>query len=84
MLREIRPNVDTSFRRKDVSSIERLYPEWYFGYDFKPPPDVPHSVYTQRIPYTLPKGDLRYGGGVGCPKDFAAFASDEDGPQGVG
>ena len=73
MLREICPDVDTWFRRKDVASIERLYPEWYFGYDFKPPKDVPHSVYTQRMPYKLPKGDLRRGGGIGSPKDFAIF-----------
>lgn len=76
VLHEITPDLDSCFWYENVVSIERLYPEWYFGYDFKPPPDVPHSVYTQRMPYTLPKGDLRYGGGVGCPKDFAAFAAE--------
>ena len=75
MLCEIRPDVDTSFRRNGVARIERLYPEWYFGYDFKPPADVPHSVYTQRMPYKLPQGDLRRVGGIGCPKDFAAFVA---------
>ena len=75
MLQEIDPDLDTCFRQEDVMSIERLYPEWYFGYDFKPPKDVPHSVYTQRMPYKLPQGDLRPGGGIGCPKDFAAFAA---------
>ncbi len=75
MLREIHSDIDTSFRRNDVARIERLYPEWYFGYDFKQPADVPHSVYTQRMPYKLPQGDLRRGGGIGCPKDFAAFAA---------
>ena len=73
-LHEIKPNLDTCFRRETVVSIERLYPEWYFGYDFKPPPDIPHSVYTQRMPYKLPKGDLRHGGGIGSPKDFVAIA----------
>ena len=73
VLREIHPDVDTSFRRQDVVSIERLYPEWYFGYDFKPPKDIPHSVYTQRIPYKLPKGDLRRGGGIRSPTNFATF-----------
>ena len=76
MLREIRPDVDTSFRRKDVTSIERLYPEWYFGYDFKPPRDVPHNPQTFRMPYRLPKGDLRRGGGITEPGDFAVFVEE--------
>ena len=76
MLRELQPDVDTSFRRKDVTSIERLYPEWYFGYDFKPPRDVPHNPQTFRMPYRLPKGDLRLGGGIGCPKDFAVLVAE--------
>ena len=76
MLSEIEPDVDASFRREDVVGIERLYPEWYFGFDFKPPRDVPHSVYTQRMPYTLPRGDLRHGGGIACPKDFDAFVAE--------
>ena len=75
-LREIVPDLDTGFRSNNVVSIERLYPEWYFGFEFKPPPDVPHSVYTQRMPYTLPKGDLRHGGGIACPKDFDAFVAE--------
>ena len=76
MLREIQPDVDTLFRRKDVTSIERLYPEWYFGYDFRPPKDTPYSVYTQRMPYRKPMGDLRPGGGMDCPDDFAAFVAE--------
>lgn len=76
MLREIQPDVDASFRWKDVASIERLYPEWYFGYDFRPPKDTPHSVYTQRMPYKKPMGDLRSGGGIECPNDFAAFVAE--------
>ena len=74
-LQEIKPNLDTCFLRENVVCIERLYPEWYFGYDFKPPKDVPHSVYTQRMPYKLPQGDLRRGGGIGCPRDFDAFVA---------
>ena len=76
MLREIRPNVDTSFRRKDVASIERLYPEWYFGYDFNPPRDVPHNPQTFWMPYRLPKGDLRRGGGITEAGDFAVFVEE--------
>lgn len=76
MLHEIKPDLDSCFLRESVVSIERLYPEWYFGYDFKPPKDVPHSVYTQRMPYKKPQGDLRHGGGIGCPKDFTAFAAE--------
>ena len=76
MLREIQPDVDTSFRRKEVTSIERLYPEWYFGYDFKPPRDVPHNPQTIRMPYRLPKGDLRRGGGIIAADDFAVFVEE--------
>ncbi len=75
-LHEIKPDLDARFRQEEVVSIERLYPEWYFGFDFKPPKDVPYSVYTQRMPYKLPQGDLRHGGGIGCPKDFAAFVAE--------
>lgn len=74
-LREIQPDVDTCFRREGVVSIERLYPEWYFGYEFKPPPDDPHSPYTTWCGYSKPKGDLRRGG-VEQPKGFGAFASE--------
>ena len=49
-LREIHPDVDTSFRRRDVVSIERLYPEWYFGFEFRPPKEIPHSPITLRPP----------------------------------
>ena len=76
MLREIQPNVDTAFCRKDVVSIERLYPEWYFGFDFNPPKDVPHSPYTSWMPYKLPKGDLRRGGGVSEADDFHMFVEE--------
>lgn len=76
MLREIQPDVDTSFRRKDVVSIERLYPEWYFGFDFRPPPDVPHCPVTLRPPYRQPKGDLRRGGGMIAADDFAVFVEE--------
>ncbi len=75
-LHEIKPDLDARFRQEEVVSIERLYPEWYFGFDFKPPKDVPYSVHTQRMPYKLPQGDLRHGGGIGCPKDFAAFVTE--------
>lgn len=74
-LQEIKPDLDSCFLRENVVCIERLYPEWYFGYDFKPPADVPHSVYTQRMPYKLPQGDLRHGGGIECPNDFSAFVA---------
>ena len=72
-LQEIKPNLDTCFLRENVVCIERLYPEWYFGYDFKPPRDVPHNPQTIWMPYRLPKGDLRRGGGIRSPKDFATF-----------
>ena len=75
-LHEIKPDVETWFRREDIVSIERLYPEWYFGYDFRPPKDTPYSVYTQRMPYRKPMGDLRPGGGMDCPDDFAAFVAE--------
>lgn len=76
MLHEIKPDLDSCFSREHVASIERLYPEWYFGYDFRPPKDTPHSVYTQRMPYKKPMGDLRSGGGIECPNDFAAFVAE--------
>ena len=75
-LREIQPDVDTSFRRQDVVAIERLYPEWYFGFDFRPPPDVPHSPITLRPPYRQPKGDLRRGGGMIAADDFVVFVEE--------
>jgi len=76
MLREIQPDVDTSFRRKEVVGIERLYPEWYFGFEFRPPPDVPHSPITMRPPYKQPNGDLRRGGGMIAADDFAVFVEE--------
>ena len=76
MLREIQPDVDTSFRRKNVVSIERLYPEWYFGYDFRPPKDIPHNPQTMRPPYRQPRGDLRRGGGMIAADDFAVFVEE--------
>ena len=75
VLNVIRPDVDNCFRDEDVVSIERLYPEWYFGYEFKSPPDDTHSPYTTWCGYSKPKGDLRRGG-VEQPKDFDAFASE--------
>ena len=74
MLSEIRQDIDTLFGRDDVVSIERLYPEWYFGYDFTPPPDEPR--FASFMPYKLPQGDLRRGGGMSAPDDFAAFAAE--------
>lgn len=76
MLREIQPDVDTFFQRQDVVGIERLYPEWYFGFDFKPPKDVQHSPFTQRPPYKMPKGDLRRGGGMKEDDGFGAFVEE--------
>jgi len=76
VLSEIRPDVDTSFRRKDVVSMERLYPEWYFGFDFKPPRNIPHSPHTIWMPYRLPKGDLRRGGGMKEDDGFGAFVEE--------
>ena len=75
-LHEIRPDVETWFRREDVVSIERLYPEWYFGYDFRPPRDIPHNPQTFWMPYRLPKGDLRRGGGITEAGDFAVFVEE--------
>lgn len=72
-LDEIKPDVDSLFRREGSVRIERLYPEWYFGFDFKPPTDTPHNNYTRRMPYRLPCGDLRRGGGVSAPVGFQSF-----------
>lgn len=72
-LEEIQPDIDAMFRLGNVVAIERLYPEWYFGFDFTPPKNDPHSPYTSWMPYRPPKGDLRRGGGVVEPDDFAAF-----------
>jgi len=72
-LHEIKPGVDVLFRDPDTIRIERLYPEWYFGFDFKPPEDVPHSGYTDRYPYRFPRGDLRRGGGMVAPNGFETF-----------
>ena len=76
MLREIQPDVDTFFQLQDVVGIERLYPEWYFGFDFRPPKDVPYSPSTRRPPYRLPKGDLRRGGGMKEDGGFGAFVEE--------
>ena len=76
MLREIQPDVDTFFQLQDVVGIERLYPEWYFGFDFRPPKDVPYSPSTRRPPYRLPKGDLRRGGGMKEDDGFGAFVEE--------
>ena len=73
---EIQPDVDTSFRRKDVVAIERLYPEWYFGFDFRPPKDVPHSPITLRPPYRQPRGDLQRSVGIIEADDFAIFVEE--------
>ena len=72
-LRELAPDVDSVFMGNGPRCIERLHPEWYFGYDFNPPKDIPHNPYLERPPYTKPKGDLRFGGGIGEPSGFAAF-----------
>ena len=74
-LSELSPDVDSVFMGNGPRFIERLYPEWYFGFDFKPPKDVPHSPYLMRPPYTKPKGDLRIGGGIGEPPKFAEFVA---------
>lgn len=76
MLHEIQPDVDTFFQRDVVAGIERLYPEWYFGFDFKPAKDVPYSPFTRRPPYRMPKGDLRRGGGMIESDDFATFVAE--------
>ena len=73
LLEEIKPDFDTVFRREDVIGMERLYPELYFGYDFAPPTDEPW--FASHMPYKLPKGDLRRGGGMTAPDDFATFAA---------
>lgn len=70
---ELTPDVDTVFTRNGPRYLERLYAEWYFGYEFKPPKNVPHSPYLLWPPYTQPKGDLRLGGGIGEPDGFAVF-----------
>lgn len=75
-LHEIQPDVDTFFQRQDVVGIERLYPEWYFGFDFKSPKDVQHSPFTQRPPYRMPKGDLRRGGGMKGNDGFDVFVEE--------
>jgi len=72
-LREVDPTFDSVFNNQDVRSVEHIYPEWYFGFDFKPPKDVPHSPYLLWPPYSQPKGDLRFGGGIGEPSGFASF-----------
>ncbi len=74
-LRELSPDFDSVFMGNGPRFIERLYPEWYFGFDFKPPKDVPHNPYLQRPPYTKPKGDLRLGGGAGEPPGFVEFVN---------
>lgn len=71
---ELTPDVDSAFMRNDYRFIERLYPEWYFGFDFKPPKDIPHNPYRERPPYVNPKGDFRVGGGIQEPPKFAEFA----------
>lgn len=73
-LQEITPDVDAMFKGLSVEYIERLYPEWYFGFDFKPPKDIPHNPYRERPPYVNPKGDFRVGGGIQEPPKFAEFA----------
>ena len=75
-LHEISPDVDTAFREKTVVSIERLYPEWYFGFTFTPPANMPHDPCTMRMPYRIPRGNIQVRGGVECPKGFAAFAAE--------
>lgn len=72
-LKEIEPDLDMMFMVATVTNIERLYPEWFFGFDFKPPKDVPHNPYLQRPPYKKPLGDLRLGGGIAEPSGFSEF-----------
>ena len=74
-LREISPDMESVFSNCDVSKVERLYPEWYFGFDFRPPAPDPHSPYTTWLGYQRPKGDLRPGGGVVKPDCFDVLAS---------
>ena len=71
----IEPSLDAMFRLEDVVLIERLYSEWYYGFDFSPAQPDPHSPYTTWGGYSKPKGDLRRGG-VEQPKGFGAFASE--------
>lgn len=74
-LHEIKPNIDSVFRGREVVALERLPTEWYFGFDFRPPQDTPYNSQTHHLPYNPPKGDLRPGGGVVAPPGFAAFVA---------
>jgi hypothetical protein len=73
-LKKIIPDIDGLFCDDDLLSIERMYSEWYFGYDFKPPKHHARNPYTTWFGYPCPKGNLRLGGGVACPDDFCLFA----------
>ncbi len=75
-LSELVPNVETVFLQKNVTRIERLYAEWYFGFSFTPPVKEKGSPYTMRMPYTLPRGNLSVGGGVRAPENFSRFADE--------
>ena len=72
-LREMTPSFDSVFNDQEVRSVEHIYPEKYFGFDFKPPKNVPHSPHLLWPPYSQPKGDLRFGGGIGEPSRFDLF-----------
>ena len=72
----IKPAFDVYFETHEVDLVERLYPEWYFGFDFRPPPPDPHGPHTTWFGYQQPKGDLRLGGGVVKPDCFDALAAE--------
>lgn len=76
VLEEMLPNVDDWFGRDDeIVGMERLYHEWYFGFDFSSPRDTPHNPQTRRPPYRYPKGNPSFGGGMEEPPGFIEFAN---------
>lgn len=55
-LTELETSIDEEFRGDNLISIERLCPEWYFGFDFIPPKKM--NPVRFRMPYTAPVDSL--------------------------
>ncbi len=65
-LTELKTSLNDMFDDDDVISIERLYPEWYFGFNFTLPEKS--NPILRRMPYKVPCDDF-----YESPKDILHF-----------
>lgn len=69
-LRPLQPDFDAVFRRADIREVQRLYPEWYYGYGMESPSNQPHTPQRYFPPYVSPRGNPARCGGLKEPAGF--------------